>query len=95
VYSINQQTGEPTLIQSADGHSNQMRTFGIDPSGRVLITASTSPIPVREGSNISTLPARICVFRLADDGKLTFARSYDVDATAQKQQFWAGLITLA
>ena len=32
VYSINPETGEPTLIQNIDGHGIQLRTFAIDPS---------------------------------------------------------------
>jgi 6-phosphogluconolactonase len=92
VFAIDQTTGEPTLIQNADGHANYLRTFGIDPSGRLLVTASVWPMPMREGT---TLPAAISMFRIGGDGKLEFVRKYDVDATAQKQQFWAGMVALA
>ena len=34
------------------------------------------------------------MFRIGGDGKLEFVRKYDIDATAQKQQFWAGMVTL-
>jgi 6-phosphogluconolactonase len=92
VFAIDQTTGEPTLIQNADGHANYLRTFGIDPAGRILVTASVWPMPLREGT---TIPAAISMFRIGGDGKLEFVRKYDVDATAQKQQFWAGMVTLA
>jgi 6-phosphogluconolactonase len=95
VYAIDQATGEPTLVQNADGHANYLRTFGIDPTGRILVTASVWPMPVREGTDITTVPAAIGMFRIGGDGKLEFVRKYDVDATAQKQQFWAGMVTLA
>jgi 6-phosphogluconolactonase len=52
-------------------------------------------MPVREGSDIKTIPAAIGVFRIGSDGKLEFVRKYDIDATAQKQQFWAGMVTLS
>jgi 6-phosphogluconolactonase len=91
VFAIDQTTGEPTLIQNADGHANYLRTFGIDPSGRILLTASVWPMPLRDGT---TIPAAISMFRIGGDGKLEFARKYDVDAAAQKQQFWAGMVTL-
>jgi 6-phosphogluconolactonase len=94
VFSIDQTTGEPTLIQNADGHANYLRTFGIDPTGRILVTASVWPMLVRDGTGVSTIPAAIGVFRIGGDGKLTFARNYDVDATAQKQQFWGGIMRL-
>jgi 6-phosphogluconolactonase len=95
VFAIDQATGEPILIQNADGHANYLRTFGIDPSGQILITASVWPMPVREGTNITTVPAAISMFRIGGDGKLEFVRKYDIDATAQKQQFWAGMVALS
>jgi 6-phosphogluconolactonase len=94
VFAIDQTTGEPTLIQNADGHANYLRTFGIDPTGRILVTASVWPMPVREGASIGTIPAAIGVFRIGGDGKLEFVRNYGIEATAKKQQFWAGMVTL-
>jgi 6-phosphogluconolactonase (cycloisomerase 2 family) len=95
VFAIDQKTGEPTLIQNADGRANYLRTFGIDPEGRILITASVWPMPVREGNDVKTIPAAIGLFRVGSDGKLEFIRNYDIDATTQKQQFWAGMVTLS
>jgi 6-phosphogluconolactonase len=94
VFAIDQATGEPTLVQNADGHANYLRTFGIDPSGRILVAAAVWPMPMRDGADITTLPAGICVFRIGGDGRLEFVRKYEVDATARKQQFWAGMVTL-
>jgi 6-phosphogluconolactonase len=95
VYAIDQTTGEPRLIQSIDGRGVQLRTFGIDPSGRILVAASVMPIQVREGSRVGTLTAGLTVYRVGGDGRLDFARKYDVDATNQNQQFWSGMVTLA
>jgi len=95
VFAIDQATGEPTLIQNADAHANYLRTFGIDPSGKILIAASVWPMPMREGKDITTLPAAIVLYRVGGDGKLAFARKYDIDASTSKQQFWAGMVTLA
>jgi 6-phosphogluconolactonase len=91
VFAIDQTTGEPTLIQNADAQANYLRTFGIDASGRILVTASVWPMPMRDGT---TLPAAISMFRIGGDGRLAFVRKYDIDATAQKQQFWAGMVVL-
>jgi 6-phosphogluconolactonase len=95
VFSINQKTGEPTLIQNADGHGNYLRTFNLDPSGKLLIAAPLWPMAMREGNNVTTLPAGLVLYRVGNDGKLTFARKYDIDASEKKQQFWAGMVTLA
>lgn len=93
VFSIDQNTGEPTLIQNADGHSVELRTFGIDPSGRMLVAASIAPAPVLEGDRIVSVPAALSVFRIGDDGALAFARKYDID-TGDRRQFWSGMISL-
>jgi 6-phosphogluconolactonase len=94
VFSIDQQSGEPTLIQTIEGHGIHLRNFGIDPSGRLLVASSIRPLPVREGNEIKTLTAGLMVYRVGTDGKLAFVRKYDVD-TAKGQQFWSGLVTLA
>jgi 6-phosphogluconolactonase (cycloisomerase 2 family) len=94
VFAVDRETGEPTLIQTIDGRGIQLRTFGIDPSGRLLVAASIMPLPVRGGDKVFTLPAGLIVFRIAGDGRLTFARKYDVE-TGGRQQFWSGMVTLA
>jgi 6-phosphogluconolactonase len=92
-FSIDQATGEPRLIQNIDGRGIQLRTFGIDPNGRILIAASIMPLPVREGNSTGTLAAGLTAFRMGRDGRLEFARKYDVDS-GDRQQFWSGMITL-
>jgi 6-phosphogluconolactonase len=94
VFAIDQASGEPTLIQNADGHANYLRTFGIDPSGQLLVSASVWSMQVREGKDITTIPAAISLFRIGGDGKLAFVRKYDIDATVERQQFWAGMVVL-
>jgi len=94
VFSIDQSTGEPTLVQSADGHGITLRTFALDPSARMLVAASQVALPVRDGATVKTLSAGLSVFRIAGDGKLDFARKYDVDVGG-KNQFWSGMVALA
>jgi 6-phosphogluconolactonase (cycloisomerase 2 family) len=89
-FAIDHATGEPTLIQNIEARTIHLRTFAIDPSGRLLIAASILPMAMRDGS---TLPAALVLYRIGDDGKLTFARKYDVD-TDRFMQFWTGIVTL-
>lgn len=93
VFSIDQKTGEPTLIQNADGRSVELRTFAIDPSGRMLVAASIAPAPVLQGDRIVTVSAGFSVFAIAADGELSFVRKYDID-TGHQRQFWTGMVTL-
>jgi len=92
VFAVDQATGEPTLIQNADGQAIELRTFAIEPSGRMLVAASIKPVPVRDVSGIKTVPAKLCVFHVGSDGKLALERQYDVD-TGAYQQFWSGMVT--
>ncbi len=94
VFAIDEASGEPSLIQTIEGQAIELRTFSIDPSGRLLVTASIQPVPVRDGDAIRTLPAGLSVFRIDAGGKLHFLRKYDVDV-GDKSQFWSGMVTLA
>jgi 6-phosphogluconolactonase len=64
--------------------------FGIDASGRLLVAASIMPMPWRDGAS---LPAGMTAFRIAEDGRLSFVRKYDVEVGAS-QQFWSGMLAL-
>jgi 6-phosphogluconolactonase (cycloisomerase 2 family) len=81
VWAINQQTGEPTLIQSADTRGTTPRTFALDPGARVLVAGNQSGA------------ANLALFRIRDDGKLDFVRKYDVDSSTGSL-FWMGIVPL-
>ena len=93
VFSINQDTGEPTLIQNADTRGIHARTFALDPSGTILVAANMMELPVRGAKGVSTVPASLAVFRVGGDGKLDFARKYDV-AVGSGNMFWMGIMAL-
>ena len=94
VFAINQNTGEPTLIQNIDTQGISARIFALDPSGRILVAANQVPFLVRRGPSATTVPASLAVYRVRDDGKLDFVRKYDVEATNSKSLFWMGLVAL-
>jgi 6-phosphogluconolactonase len=94
VFAIDQSTGEPTLIQSIDGRGITLRTFALDPSARMLVAASQVALPVRDGDAVKILPAGLSIYRIGADGKLDFARKYEVDLGG-KNQFWSGMVALA
>jgi 6-phosphogluconolactonase len=93
VYAINQSTGEPTPIQHIETRKIHPRTFHIHPSGRLLVAQHNLPVNVRDGDVVRTIPAGLSVFRIGDDGKLTFARTYDIDV-GDKLMFWMGMVPL-
>jgi 6-phosphogluconolactonase len=90
VFAIDQASGEPTLIQNVEAHTNHLRTFAIDPGGRSLIAASVQPVAMRDGT---ALAAALVLYRIGTDGRLAYARKYEVD-TGRFMQFWTGIVTL-
>ena len=92
-YAIDPSTGEPTVIQHIDTRGIHPRTFHIDPSGRMMVVQHNRPVKVREGDAIRTVAAGLSVFRIGDDGKLTFVRKYDIDV-GEKLMFWMGMVPL-
>jgi 6-phosphogluconolactonase (cycloisomerase 2 family) len=94
VWAINQTTGEPTLIQSADTHGSTPRTFALDATGRILVAADQNAMTVRDGQQVRSIPAGLAVFRVRGDGKLDFVRKYDVEAGGVSSLFWMGVVSL-
>lgn len=93
VFAIDEQTGEPTLIQNAPAHGFHPRTFALDPSGRMMVAANILPRLVRQGDAVRSAPATLATYRVGPDGKLAFVRTYEVD-TGASMQFWSGMVAL-
>jgi 6-phosphogluconolactonase len=89
VFRINQQTGEPSLIQNIDTHGFTPRTFSVDPGGRMLVVGNQTTQSVAG----NTVPANLAVFRIRADGMLEFAQRYDL-AVGRKPLWWTGLVPL-
>ena len=93
VFAINQDTGEPTLIQNVETRGIHARTFALDPSSRILVAGNMMQLSVRDRKGVSAVPASLAVFRVREDGKLDFARKYDVDV-GNRNLFWMGIVPL-
>ena len=93
VFAINQETGEPTRIQNMDTHGIHVRTFALDPSGRILIAGNMMELAVREKDGVKTVPASLALFRVHADGKLEFVRKYDLNV-GSRNLFWMGMVAL-
>lgn len=89
VFQINQQTGEPSLIQNIDTHGSTPRTFSIDLGGRILVVGNQTTTAVA-GKSVA---ANLAVFRIRPDGMLDFVQTYDL-AVGRKPLWWTGLVSL-
>ena len=94
VFSIDQRTGEPTLIQRADQHKIYPRTVDVDPSGRLAVVQCTVPMDVRDGNDVRMVPAGLTVSRIGSDGKLTLVRSYDSMEFSRDNALWMAFVKL-
>ena len=85
--------GEPTAIQHIETQKIHPRTFHLDPGGRMLVAQHNLPVDVRDGGNVRTVSAGLSVFRMNEAGRLTFARTYDIDV-GDKVMWWVGMVPL-
>jgi 6-phosphogluconolactonase (cycloisomerase 2 family) len=91
VFAMDGDTGEPSPIEHVDTRGIHPRCFHIDPSGRLLVAAHITALKVREGSRVRAVPACLSVFRIGEDGRLTFARKYDIELGG-RSLFWMGMV---
>ena len=94
VYAIDQNTGEPNVIQHANTHGFYPRTFAIDASGRVLVVGNQVSLAVKDGERIRTVPAGLAIFRIRTDGTLEFSRTYEMDTSPTRSLWWMGMASL-
>ena len=94
VFEINNETGTPTILQHASTQSIHVRTFALDPSGRLLVAASIMALSVIEVGQTMHVPAALSVFKVGADGTLSFLRRYDVETKGDQRQYWAGIVKL-
>ncbi|MBC9178737.1 lactonase family protein [Pseudoroseomonas ludipueritiae] len=92
-FTLDLTSGEPKLVQTIDTQSFHCRTFAIHPQGRMLVTAAVAPLAVQEGEGSRLVPAGLTVFRVEEDGTLSFARKYDME-TSGRPLFWCGMASL-
>ena len=91
VFRINEETGEPSLIQNVDyARLHAADLCASTPAGRLLVVGNQSSVSVREGDSTTMVPANLAVFRVGDDGTLAFVQRHDV-AVARKPLWWMGL----
>lgn len=93
VFAINQETGEPTLVQNVDTRGIHVRTFALDPSGSILVAGNMIRMAVHDKDGVNTVPASLAAFRVQSDGKLEFARKYDLNV-GSRNLFWMGIVPL-
>lgn len=89
VFAIDADNGMPSLVQHIDSAVMHARTFDLDASGKLLVTAGMHARTVLEHGSTRDVPAGLALFRIRPDGTLSFVRKYDVEV-GNDLLFWAG-----
>ena len=92
VYSIDPGTGTLTQIQRINSGGLCPRTFGLDPTGRVLVSANAKALWVQDGDDVHRQPANLATFKVHDDGRLELQHTYEVELPPGKAITWAGVV---
>jgi 6-phosphogluconolactonase (cycloisomerase 2 family) len=91
VFSLDENTGEPSLIQHIDSGGIEARTYAVDASGTILLVANQKAMLVEDGSGLKQVDANFALFRIGQDGKLEFIRKYEVNA-GSKSLLWMDML---
>lgn len=94
VFSIDPATGEPSPIQFADPHGFHIRSFTIEPGGRVLAAASLVAMETNDADGKKVVPAGLSLFRIGADGRLSYERRHEIKLAPGAQQMWVGSLAL-
>lgn len=92
VFSIDPSSGVPSLIQHADTFGVFPRSFGIDPSGTVLVVGNQEASFVRTPKGIARVLPSLAVFRIGEDGRLTFLHKHDFPDNGEAC-FWVNVLS--
>lgn len=87
LFSIDETTGEPTMVSAADSHGFEPRTFALDPSGGYLIVGNQKQVNTLTASGLVTVMPNLSVFHVGTDGTLAFVKSYD---QSTGEVWWVG-----
>jgi 6-phosphogluconolactonase (cycloisomerase 2 family) len=90
-FSIDGETGEPTLLHTEDTRGMHVRTFSMDPSGTVLIAGCMIARDALIDGAVQHVSGGLTTFRIQADGTLRFLQKYDLDVGADRL-FWIGIV---
>lgn len=94
VFRLDDATGAPALIQRAPSAGYEPRTMSLDGRGRLLAVGNLAPMLTRAEDRVVRVSPNVALFRVGDDGRLTLARTHDIEITPGETLGWTGLVTI-
>jgi 6-phosphogluconolactonase len=90
LFRLDAANGEPRRIAGFDSHGFEPRTFTIDPTGRFVIVANQKGGYALHNDDVVRVHPNLAVFRIGEDGALTFVQSYELEA----ESLWVDSVRL-
>jgi 6-phosphogluconolactonase len=93
VFSIDDETGEPSPIQYVSSGGLSPRTFCLDPAGKALIVGNEGGAPSHAGGE-GGAGSSLAVFRISEAGTLTLAHKFEMPDRPSEKLLWVGAVGL-
>ena len=94
VFRLDESTGAPTLIQRAPSGGYEPRTMSLDGRGRMLAVGNLAPMLRRDQDGVVRVAPNVALFRVGDDGRLTLARTHEIETKSGETLGWTALVTI-
>ena len=72
MFELDPATGVPRFIQRVETRGIYPRTFAIDADKRVMVVGNEKTLDLKSGVQVRRILPSLAVFRIGDDGRLTF-----------------------
>ena len=92
IYSLDQSTGAPELLQHVDTNGIHCRNIQFDPEGEIFVGSHIKPYYVMDQGGVTLIPPRLSIFRVGSDGQVKLLRSHDIPWDGP-DVFWMGLVS--
>lgn len=86
-FTLNEKTGEPTLLQHIDSEGVEARTFTVLEDRKLLIVGNQKSGLARKDGKVVNIKANLAVFTIQHNGTLRFSKKYEMN-DATKSLMW-------
>ncbi len=92
LFELDPGSGAPRLLEHYDTRGFEPRTVSLDPAGQFLFAGNQSTRSVlHPDGRLERVPRSVAVFRVCDQGRLSYLSKYDFSAG---EVFWVGSLAL-
>ena len=94
VFELDPATGVPRFIQRVETRGVYPRTFAIDAANSLMVVGNEKTLVLKAGGQVRRILPSLVVFRLGDDGRLTFMNQLTLPDNGEVC-FWVDVLPTA